>query len=43
MQGGGIHGGALRAEHGTSAWDHLWLMFCCVHLKVLVQGFLHFL
>jgi hypothetical protein len=22
---------------------HLWLMFCCVHLKGLMQGFLHFL
>jgi hypothetical protein len=24
-------------------WDHLWLMFCCVRLKLLMQGFLHFL
>jgi hypothetical protein len=37
-QGGGIYGGAHRAEHGT-----IWLMFCCVYLKVLMQGVLHFL
>ncbi len=27
----------------SRTWDHLWLMFCCVRLKVLMQGFLHFL
>ncbi len=27
----------------SRTWDHLWLMYCCVHLKELMQGFLHFL
>ncbi len=29
-------------SHYSRTWGHFWLMFCCVRLKVLMQGFLHF-
>ncbi len=37
--------GRMYSWRGPSGWtwDHLWLMFCCIRLKVLMQGFLHFL